>query len=832
METKINTRLLSISCMKKSSWYVRATAWLIMLMGCSLFCAADDFLPLVEKGQAKAFILLGRQPSRQEQFAADELKAYLRKMTGAELPVFRTGDTNLPAQPAVLIGRPPTHEVVAELAGRGEIAPDEKQLTHDGFVLKTVVWNGRPALVVAGASDVATVYAVYDLLERYGPVGFFRHEEHVPRRESFSVPACDAAERPMFRVRLQGGQYHYFGIHYFSEAQWQEELRWFAQNRMNRINYFPGPNVLYLIEAPMWKRLGIEAPPQSDPRERNPGEALAMVKRLTQYGRDLGVRAHFHATDGQISHGVAEQFRKKYPDVNYLTITRNNETGVYIHPADPMWLRLNQEIIANFAEHFGDSELLSMPSPWGERSPGKTPEEQEELTREYAAAVGRLATWAGTKYPGAEWFLDGWALANHQYWQPYRTERLLNALPKDFNLVIWDYPAEDEPSYVRNEYWFGRPWGYAAFGSMAGNATVHGDAGRLVGEVFRVLADQRAGKLVGFGRYTEALDYAPFFQDLVMHMAWDPIMNLDAFVEDYCERRYAAESVPAMRACHQKLLKTVYGPHSDTHLKDGFRTVRAQDPVYWFKLGENWAPFDEIQRRVAVARAYWPPLLRDALADALKAARAERDNPAWRRDVADIMRSYVQARMNETIWEAGQAACRGDLAAFEKADARARRLFDRLLAAIGIVADRQEYSVTALIRDFLDAPLKFDESEIRHHLYYTTFGGDRIYDYWRSDRYEMIRDIYRPLTLAYLDGCRAQLQAGKKGLPEVAARAGAYQTIMDAAPLPDDARGKLEPEMQKVVDRFINGPTEPPPAPPDAAGVAREFLKAVAHGEI
>jgi len=782
---------------------------------------------LVKGGKARACILLGHDASWQDRLAAEELKVYIHKMTGARLSVSSTDRQAVPELPAVLLGRPENNEAVAQLAQQGGISLRKEELTEDGFILKTTQWRGKPCLVVSGVSDVATVYAAYDLLERFGRVGFFRYEEHIPKVSDFIVPACDVKERPHFRVRMHGGQWHYYGIHWFSEEQWQEQLRWCAKYRVNRNNYLPGPPVTYLAEAGMWQRLGIESPPRSEPRDRKPGEALAMVKRLAEYARRLGVRSPLGTTDGQIPPAVLKEFQKKYPDARYFD---DGHGAIHVYPNDPLWLRMNQACLENGIAFFGDSKLYGLPSPWAERAPGKTPDEKEQITRDFAEAVGRLAAWAEKAHPGAEWMLDCWAFANKEYWQPYRVKRLLAALPEEMDLVLWDYPSEDEPSYVYNSYWFKRAWAFIVFHSSAGNTTVHGDVHGLLSSVFGVLCDQRADKMVGFGNYTEANDYAPFFKDLLLHMAWNPMVDLDEFVRDYCERRYDPQSVPAMVACHQKMLKSVYGLQSDTHMTDGFRTTRLQDPPYWFRLGGHWVPFDELQRRKIAMRRHWAPLLRGALSDALSVADHERGNAAYVRDLADLMRSYVHVKIEQAIWDAVQAVRKGDMKAFERHYAHIQRLFESLLKAISLVAHRWEFGVNALIKDFEDAPLKYSPEEIRHYLYYVTFGGNGFHDYFRADRYEMIRDVYRPMTMAYLDACRENITKGRAELP-LAPGGAEYKTLMDA--VPESVRNVAGAKYQPIVDGFINGPTAPPPpAPEDPAAMAREFLAAIDRGQL
>ncbi len=791
--------------------------------------ASDEYC-LVQSGQSCAYVLLGEHPSWQDKFAAGELATYIEKMTGVRLAIRRLSQRNLPESDfPILIGRPETHKIIAALANRGSIVLREKELTAEGFILKTVRWQERPCMVIAGVSDVATVYAAYDFLERFGRIGFFRYEEHVPKRKDFVIPSCNIREKPFFRTRLFGGQYHYFGIHFYSESQWKEELRWYAKYHLNRCNYPPGPPVAYLLDNGMWKRLGIKIATKQEPRDRKKGHALKILKRLVPYALKLGVRSPYPTTDGEIPNTVLKAFKHTYPKVRLFELIRNGRHNTYVDPADPMWLRLNKARLENRIAILGDSKLYYLPSPWGERTPGKTPQEQERITRDYADALGQLTKWAEKTHTGSEWVMDCWAVANKTYWQPYRVKRMLDALPKNLNMVVWDYPAEDEPSYVYNSYWFHRPWAFIVFNSMAGNTTVHGDIYRIMGNLYRVLCDQRAEKMVGFGWYTEARDYVPFYEDLVLHLAWNPLINLDDFIRDYCERRYRPESVPTMISCHEKMLKTVYGPRSNTHLTDGFRSVILMNPVYWHQLGGHWVPFDELQHRKTILQSHWAPILADALADALSVYDNEQNNPAYIRDLVDLMRSYVHVQINQAVWDAVEALRHQNLVDFEKHYTHIDRLFDQLLKAVNLVSHRWEFGVNALIKDFRDAPLKYSPEEIRHYLYYVTWRGDKIYDYVRSDRYEMIRDIYRPMTMAYLDACREQIKKNKKTLPWNTTNITKYKTIMDVAATVKKAAGT---KYQSFIDKFISGPCPPPPPQPDAKKTVQDFLKAIRTGKL
>jgi hypothetical protein len=127
------------------------TAAITLAFASALCIAADNqdaakhavpAIALVQKGQAKAVIVLASNASAPERTAANELAAYLKRLTGAEFAI---------VTPADAAGRP----VIADGPGAAKaVAPDldltkagDKGLGEDGIVLKTVGRN----LVLTGA---------------------------------------------------------------------------------------------------------------------------------------------------------------------------------------------------------------------------------------------------------------------------------------------------------------------------------------------------------------------------------------------------------------------------------------------------------------------------------------------------------------------------------------------------------------------------------------------------------------------------------------------------------------------------------------------------------
>ena len=138
-------------------------------------------LVLARRGfPAEYSIALPAKPSDAQRYAAEELRDYVRKMTGVELPLGTSGDAA--AEKAIVFD--------------GKADAD---LGEDGFRL---VADGQRVRIV-GSPVRGCLYGVYGLLERFGGVRWFASwHEVVPARDGFTVPASlDIREKPAIPAR-------------------------------------------------------------------------------------------------------------------------------------------------------------------------------------------------------------------------------------------------------------------------------------------------------------------------------------------------------------------------------------------------------------------------------------------------------------------------------------------------------------------------------------------------------------------------------------------------------------------------------------------------------
>ncbi len=127
------------------------------------------------RAEVQVDIVVGAAAPRLERFAAQELAGLLGRLYQAQVRVVEANKAPAAAASSViLLGRPETNPLVAEAAGAAW-----PELSPQGHLLRTVAWREREVLIVGGGSDVATLWAAYELGYRYG-MRYLLHGDVVP----------------------------------------------------------------------------------------------------------------------------------------------------------------------------------------------------------------------------------------------------------------------------------------------------------------------------------------------------------------------------------------------------------------------------------------------------------------------------------------------------------------------------------------------------------------------------------------------------------------------------------------------------------------------------
>jgi hypothetical protein len=197
------------------SWITAVFVLAIAALLITLFLTGSsaERFAITANGQPKARIVTGEKPPETVAFAARELQTFIKKMSGAELPIAAKPD---PKSPSILLG-PPAREKIP--------AAELEKIKRDGYII--TVTNGD--LCVVGIDDSGpqtdieellkqntedltlwmfnrgTLYGAYRLLEELGMRWFMPGElgERAPEIKSLSFSG-DIRENPHFITRTVG----------------------------------------------------------------------------------------------------------------------------------------------------------------------------------------------------------------------------------------------------------------------------------------------------------------------------------------------------------------------------------------------------------------------------------------------------------------------------------------------------------------------------------------------------------------------------------------------------------------------------------------------------
>lgn len=209
---------------------------LLALLSAARPAAADPPAPLVlaDGGRSEYRIVVSRDASPSERHAAEELRHFLREISGAEIPV--ADDKAAAAAREILVGRSARLDAL-------RLPIDWTKLGDEGFTLRTA----GPALVIAGGRLRGTMYGVYALLEDHlGCRWYSATVSRIPKRARVEIAPFEDTQVPAFESREAG----------FFVAT---DPDWAARNRQNghdaRLDDARGGRVVYLPFVHSFDRL-------------------------------------------------------------------------------------------------------------------------------------------------------------------------------------------------------------------------------------------------------------------------------------------------------------------------------------------------------------------------------------------------------------------------------------------------------------------------------------------------------------------------------------------------------------------------------------------------
>lgn len=139
-------------------------------------------------------VIVSENASELERFAAEQLCDYLETLFGVQTRPVSNASTE--AEVLFFVGNLNIDVTGQETRERSPFPPFNEQ----GFILRRGQFQGRPSLMVRGGSPRATLWAVYELVERWG-VRYLLHGDVLPETRTFRLPDLDIVMEPALLVR-------------------------------------------------------------------------------------------------------------------------------------------------------------------------------------------------------------------------------------------------------------------------------------------------------------------------------------------------------------------------------------------------------------------------------------------------------------------------------------------------------------------------------------------------------------------------------------------------------------------------------------------------------
>ncbi|MSU58912.1 MAG: DUF4838 domain-containing protein [Pedosphaera sp.] len=254
---------------------------------------------IADKGEARCVIVTQPGATPAEHYAAEELAATLKEITGATFEL-RELAVDAPAS-AIIVGPGP---LAAKLFPEVELS----KFGGEEFTMRTK--SGR--LLLAGGRPRGTLYAVYRFLQdELGVRWYTPWFTHVPKRSSLNLGTLNSRGQPAFAYR---------DPFWFPAFDGDWAARNGSDSQTARLKEKHGGQVTYKGFVHTFYQL---VPPE--PNFKTHPEWFALVK-----GKRVGENAQLCTTDPQLRDFIAERVKawlRESPDANIISVSQNDHAG-------------------------------------------------------------------------------------------------------------------------------------------------------------------------------------------------------------------------------------------------------------------------------------------------------------------------------------------------------------------------------------------------------------------------------------------------------------------------------------------------------------------------
>jgi alpha-N-acetylglucosaminidase len=263
---------------------------------------------------------------------------------------------------------------------------------------------------------------------------------------------------------------------------------------------------------------------------------------------------------------VPPSFKDKFPQAK---LKKTNWGGgfddVYLlDPTDPMFVEIGKKYIEAQTKVYGTDHLYSSDT-FNENVP---PTDDSTFLSGVSKKIYQSMTAAD---PKAVWVMQGWLFYNDsQFWKPKQTKAMLNAVPDD-GMIVLDLYSEEQPLWVHNSSYYGKPWIWNMLQNFGGNTNIYGRMETVATAPNKALHESK--NMVGIGLTPEAIEQNPAVFELMMDNVWRdskidvsgvPVAGFEnstpgnkPWIVDYAERRYGKSNAKINEAWGL-MMKSVY----------------------------------------------------------------------------------------------------------------------------------------------------------------------------------------------------------------------------------------------------------------------------------
>lgn len=206
--------------MKRTTFSVIAYFLLFFLPLCVHDWALAADVPIVRSGRPMATIQIGASAPAQEQFAAEEIRTFIRRFTGAELSIF-TNRQSTTSPTVIALGTPDSNPVIRLLLTDTVLHLDAN-LGDEGYVLKTIELDNEVIIAVAGNTSRGVLYGAYDLVETC-----------ITQLTGLSPADLDFVVEPSPNLNLPFVEKRFQPFYPIRAGLEVENVDWFARHRLN-----------------------------------------------------------------------------------------------------------------------------------------------------------------------------------------------------------------------------------------------------------------------------------------------------------------------------------------------------------------------------------------------------------------------------------------------------------------------------------------------------------------------------------------------------------------------------------------------------------------------